>query len=109
MEDDEDEEDGMEGEGDGRDEEGFADEELDEQDMQAHGKVHREQTSVDYDDGEDEDACRPSFERCSIRDAGHLCHPPPKAGGRPQNPMGYDDDDASDDDGLPEGLSRHSH
>lgn len=115
LEDDEDEE---EFEGEGQEEEGFEDEDLDEQDMQAHGKINRDrddqQGSSNYDECEDEDACWPSFERCSIRDAGHICHPPAKAaaGLRPQNPMGYDDEDSHSDHSLPdgpEGLSRHSH
>jgi len=119
---DEEEDDDMEGEEgqDGEEGSGFEDDNMDEQDMQAHGKINRAPDSPgDYEsEGEDEDACWPSFERCSIRDAGHLCHPPAKAISRPPNPVGYDDDrsdDASDDDDerehdrLPEGLSRHSH
>merc|ERR1719199_1882343 len=101
LEDDEDEDD-MDGEG--HDDDNYEDDDLDEQDMQAHGKVNRDPQIGDCED--DEDACWPSFERCSIREAGHICHPPAKAIGRPQNPVGYDDDDDLPD--LPEGLSRHS-
>lgn len=97
LEEDEEDEEDMDGEG-------LEDEDMDE--MQAHGKMSRDPESpVEYDESADEDACYPSFERCSIRDAGHICHPPMKGGGgysRPPNPVGFDDDD-DDEDGLPEG------
>merc|ERR1740130_1675492 len=114
MEEDEEEE-GSEGE-EGQDEQGYDDDDLEWEEMQAHGKIARElnKPPEDYDDASDEDACWPSFERCSIRDAGHICHPPAKAMmERPQNPNGYSDasasDEENDENAMLEGLSRHSH
>jgi len=106
---DEDDEDDMPGEGhDSPDDQGYDDMDLDE--MQAHGKVHQH-NALDLDDGEDEDACWPSFERCRLGD-GHISQAAGRLA-RPQNPIGYgyDDDDDNDlnDDDLHAGFSRHSH
>lgn len=106
----EDEEDEEETPGEVQYESRYTDEELDE--MQAHGKItreQREQYALAHNDTEDEDACWPSFEQCKIQELGHICHPSEKAFNRPSNPVGYDDEDDDDEGGLPEGLSRHSH
>merc|ERR1719375_1868921 len=94
--DEDDEDDEMDGEG-------YDDEDLDE--MQAHGKLSRQSHSDgdyphggEYDDGEEGD-CWPSFDRCAVKEPGHICQPPEARGElpRPGTPVGYDGVDDNDE------------